>query len=141
MQHSKLALAAALAAASIVPGVALAMPIQNLPPQESQGAVTYRTGGIGQSEAAAMRQAEKSYPLSLEFAERAGPKNWFLANVEVTIKDQHGNTALQTFSDGPFLLARLPDGHYTVTATDNGKSETRQITVAAGKPDHLVFVW
>lgn len=141
MQHHRLALMAALVAASVLSGTALAIPIQNLPPEQTQGAVTYRTGGIGQSEAAEMRQAAKNYPLSLEFAERAGPKNWFLANVEVTIKDQHGNPALQTFADGPFLLARLPDGHYTVTAIDNGKSETRQITVAAGRPDHLVFLW
>jgi len=141
MQPRTLALAAALAAASMLSGAALAMPIRNLPPAETQGAVTYRTGGIGQSEAAAMRQAERNYPLSLEFAERAGPKNWFLANVEVTIKDQQGNTELRTFSDGPFLLARLPDGHYTVTATDNGRSETRHITVASGKPEHLMFMW
>ena len=141
MQQRRLALTAALVAASVFSGTALAIPIQNLPPEETQGAVTYRTGGIGQSEAAAMQQAEKNYPLSLEFAERAGPKNWFLANVEVTIKDQHGNPALRTFADGPYLLARLPDGRYTVTATDNGRSETRQITVAAGKPDHLFFLW
>jgi hypothetical protein len=142
MQHPRLALAAALAAASIVSiGSALAIPIRNLPPEETQGAVSYRTGGIGQSEAQAMRQAEPHYPLSLVFAERAGPKNWFLANVQVTIKDQHGNTALKTFSDGPILLARLPNGQYTVTATDNGRSETRHITVASGKPDRLVFLW
>jgi hypothetical protein len=141
MQPRTLALMAALAAVNAVSGTALAMPIQNLPPAETQGAVTYRTGGIGQSEAAAMRQAEPNYPLSLEFAERAGPKNWFLANVEVTIKNQQGNTELRTFSDGPFLLARLPNGQYTVTATDNGRSETRHVTIAAGKSEHLVFMW
>ncbi|HUH93348.1 MAG TPA: carboxypeptidase-like regulatory domain-containing protein [Casimicrobiaceae bacterium] len=141
MQPRRLALTAALVAANALTGAALAMPIRNLPPAETQGAVTYRTGGIGQSEAAAMRQAEPKYPLSLEFAERAGPKNWFLANVEVTIKDQHGNTELRTFSDGPFLLARLPNGDYTVTATDNGRSETRHVTIAAGKSEHLMFMW
>ena len=141
MQHRTFALAAAFAAANMLSGAALAIPIRNLPPEETQGAVTYRTGGIGHAEAAAMQQAEANYPLSLEFAERAGPKNWFLANVEVTIKDDHGKTELKTFADGPFLLARLPDGRYTVTATDNGKSETRHITVAAGKPEHLMFTW
>jgi hypothetical protein len=48
---------------------------------------------------------------------------------------------LRTFSDGPFLLAKLPDGKYTVTATENGKTETQHVTVAAGKPEHLVFAW
>ena len=140
MQPHRLA-PVALVAASALSAAALAMPVQNLPPAETQGAVTYRTGGIGQSEAAAMRQAERNYPLSLEFAERAGPKNWFLANVEVTIKDQHGNTVLQTFSDGPFLLAKLPAGRYTVTATDNGASQTRHVTIAKGTPERLFFDW
>jgi hypothetical protein len=135
-------LAAALAAATVVAsGIASAMPIQNLPPEETQGAVTYRTGGIGHEEATAMRRAEASYPLSLEFAARAEPRAWFLANVEVTIKDHRGDAMLKTYSDGPILLAKLPDGRYTVTATDDGKSETRQVSVAAGKPEKLVFVW
>jgi hypothetical protein len=134
--------AAALAASGLVAANAvLAMPIANLPPEETQGAVTYRTGGIGQSEAAAMKQAEKSYPLSLEFVATAEPRNWFLANVEVTIKDSKGETTLQTFSDGPLLLAKLPDGRYTITATEDGKSETRRVNVAAGKPERLVFEW
>jgi len=142
MRHPRLALAAALVAANMVStGTALAIPIQNLPPEETQGAVTYRTGGIGQSEAAAMREAEANYPLSLEFVERAGPKNWFLANVEVTIRDHRGTTELKTFSDGPILLAKLPPGRYTITATDNGKSETRHVTVGSGKPERLLFAW
>jgi hypothetical protein len=141
MQQS-LSLAAALAAVGLVAAnSALAIPIRNLPPEETQGAVTYRTGGIGQSEAAAMKQAENNYPLSLEFIAKAEPRNWFLANVEVTIKNSKGATALKTFSDGPMLLATLPDGRYIITATDNGKSETRRVNVAAGKPQHLVFEW
>src|ERR1700758_1211313 len=104
-------LAAALAAVTVVAsGVASAMPIQNLPPEETQGAVTYRTGGIGDEEATAMRRAEASYPLSLEFAGRSKPRHWFLANVEVANKDHRADTLRKTYSDGPCsLLRRLPE--------------------------------
>ena len=88
-----------------------------------------------------MRRAEASYPLSLEFVRRSEPHDWFLANVEVTIKDRHGDTMLKTYSDGPILLAKLPDGPYTVTATDDGKSETRQVSVTVAKPEKLIFEW
>ncbi len=142
MRHPTLTLAAALAATNLfATGTALAMPMSNLPPEETHSAVTYRTGGIGQAEASAMKSAEAQYPLSLEFVARAEPRNEYLANVEVTIKDDRGNVELKTFSDGPFVLAQLPNGRYTVTATDNGKSETRHVNVAAGKPEHLVFEW
>ena len=141
MQHRRLVPAAALAAASIVSGVALGTPNQNLPPRESQGSVIYRSGGIGEDEAAAMRRAANDYPLALEFAERIGPKNAFLADVEVTIKDERGNTRLHAFADGPFLLAKLPAGRYTVTAADNGDAQTRHVTLASGKQERLFFDW
>jgi len=143
MQHRRLTVAAAIVAANLVAiAPALATSMSNLPPEETEGAVTFRMGGIGSIEATAMRQAESRYPLSLEFAERAKPKDEFLANVEVTIKDHDGKTMLRTFSDGPFLLASLPDGNYTVTAVrEGGQAQTRQVTVASGTPEHLVFEW
>ena len=142
MKYPRLTLVAALAAASMLASdAALAMSMSNLPPEETQGAVTYRTGGIGLTEADAMRKAQSGYPLSLEFVRRSKPTDEFLANVDVTIKDHSGSTTLQTFSDGPFLLAKLPDGKYTVTATENGNTETRHVAVAAGKPQHVVFAW
>lgn len=145
MKHPKLMIAAAFAATNVIavaPALAMStMSMNNLPAERTQGQVTYRTGGIGEAEAAAMRHAEASYPLSLEFVQRAKPADEFLANVEVTIADHGGNTTLTTSSEGPFLLARLPDGRYTVKATENGKTETRQVTVASGKPEHIVFTW
>jgi len=142
MQHPKLTVAVVFAAANMfVIGPVLAMSMSNLPPEETQGAVTYRTGGVGETEATAMRQAESNYPLSLEFIQRAHPRNEFLAYVDVTIRDHAGNAMLNTYSDGPLLLAKLPEGSYTVTATDEGKTETQHVTLAAGKPQHLVFAW
>jgi hypothetical protein len=135
-------LAAALAASSVlVAGAAIGMTSANLPAERFQGSVAFLTGGIGQDEAAAMRTAEAQYPLSLEFIEHAQPRNEYLSDVSVTIRDRSGNDMLQAYTDGPFLLAKLPDGRYTVSATHAGKTETRHITVAANKPEQVVFSW
>jgi hypothetical protein len=115
--------------------------IDNLPAAKSQGDVTYVSGGVGRSEAKAFEHAEHRYPLSLEFVQHAKPRDEFLADVEVTIKDHKGNTELDTKVDGPFLLAKIPAGKYTVTAEDNGKTKISHVAVAAGKPEHLVFTW
>jgi hypothetical protein len=88
-----------------------------------------------------MRHAEANYPLALEFIAKDDPDNWFLADVRVTIKDGRGHAALDTYSDGPFLLAKLPDGRYTVTAAYDGKSQTRHIIVPARKAERFFFIW
>jgi hypothetical protein len=41
---------------------------KTLPPAQTQGAVTYVSGGIGQKEAQAFEAAARQYPLDLEFA-------------------------------------------------------------------------
>lgn len=145
MKHHPIVAAVSLASFTVViAGVALAMPmnrLNNLPPEENYGAVTYRTGGIGESEAKAMQQAESQYPLSLEFVEHARPRDEFLANVDVTIRDPAGTTTLRTVADGPFLLADLPDGRYTVIASEDGLQKVRHVTIASGKTEHVVIEW
>lgn len=113
----------------------------DLPPELTQGNVTYMSGGIGSDESQAMQQQESKFPLTLEFAARASPKDVYLAAINVTIQDQSGRTALQAISDGPFLLVQLPPGSYRVTADHDGSTQTRNVTIAAGKPQRLFFEW
>ena len=115
--------------------------MSQLPPEQKQGNVTYLSGGIGQEEAAAMRREESKFPLTLEFVKHAKPSAEYLTGVNVTIKDHQGKTVLNTVADGPFLLAKLPDGKYTVTADDFGQTKERSIVVAERKQGHIVFEW
>jgi hypothetical protein len=114
-----------------------------LPAERTQGQVTYITGGVGQEEAAAMRLQAQRFPLSLEFIKAAKPSAEFLSGVNVTIKDQQGKTVLSTVSDGPILLARIPPGRYTVTATaqDQVEAKQRNVVLAERKPERIVFQW
>jgi hypothetical protein len=112
-----------------------------LPPEQTQGAVSYVSGGIGKEEAQAFEMAAKQYPLSLEFAVKHAPRAEFTADVHVMVKDAQGKSVLDTRSDGPFLLAKLPAGHYTVTAEQHGQTLTKTTAVATHKPAHLTFMW
>jgi hypothetical protein len=112
-----------------------------LPPEQTQGAVSYVSGGFGKEEAQAFEMAAKQYPLSLEFAVKHTPRAEFTADVHVTVKDAQGKSVLDTRSDGPFLLAKLPTGHYTVTAEQHGQTLTKTAHVATHKPAHLMFLW
>jgi hypothetical protein len=111
-----------------------------LPPEQTQGLVTYRSGGVGQSEVQAFAAAAKHYPLTLEFATKHAPHAVFTANVHVTIQDTHGKCLLDTHSDGPFLLAKLPGGYYTVTAEQQGQRLTKTVRVLPTKPTHVLFL-
>lgn len=112
-----------------------------LPPQQKQGTISYVTGGIGVDEANAFKQAAAAYPLTLEFALRAKARDEFLSDIKVTIKDSAGRTRLETVSAGPFLLAKLPQGRYRVSAERHGVSKTDEVDINPGKHARIVFEW
>jgi hypothetical protein len=113
----------------------------DLPPEKTQGKVTYLSGGIGLDQQAAIKQAANEYPLELDFLENAEVRTVFTAGVQVTITDRTGEVVLDARSDGPFMLARLPDGQYTISADNTGRVETRRVTVERGKHRTVVFEW
>jgi hypothetical protein len=112
-----------------------------LPPEQTQGKVTYVSGGVGAEEAQAFEAAASQYPLALEFAIKHAPRAEFTANVHVIVTDTRGTRVLDTHSNGPFLLAKLPTGRYTVTAERHNETLTRTVQVANHKPAHVMFLW
>ena len=113
----------------------------DLPPEQTQGKVTYLSGGIGLDQQAAIKQAANEYPLELEFLESGEGHAVLTAGVQVTITDRTGKVVLDARSDGPFMLARLPDGQYTISAENTGRVETRRVIVERGKHRTVVFEW
>ncbi len=112
-----------------------------LPETQMQNNVTYITGGIGQDESSAMRSASRDYALEIVCVQKAIPRDEFLAAVKVRIVDAHGKVALDVVTDGPYLLANLPQGAYTITADSRGDIKTRKVRVGTGKHRKIVFVW
>ena len=112
-----------------------------LPPLKAQGEIQYVTGGLGEAEYVALRQAQCRFPLALEFIRRAADHDTYVADVDVVVIDDQGINVLAVRSDGPYLLAKLPDGDYTVRATYFGHTLERDVRVAATASARVAFVW
>ena len=124
----------ALALALALP--ALAVP---LPQPKTEHGIVYLSGGVGHEEALALQAAAKNYPLSLVFA--AGRHNDYLADVKVTLKDQHNKVLLDTVSGGPIMLLKVPPGRYAIAAQTEGKTLRRSVQVKAGAERQVVLHW
>ncbi|WP_237179495.1 carboxypeptidase-like regulatory domain-containing protein [Paraburkholderia sacchari] len=112
-----------------------------LPPAHHAGSVSYLSGGIGSDQSAAFKAAMSRYPLSLEFARQSANGNEYLANVPVKITDAHGQPLVSTRTDGPFMLVTLPNGHYVITASHDGKTVQRPVDIGKASHAHEAFVW
>ena len=112
----------------------------DLPRAHRSGPVTYLTGGIGHEEALAMKRAAQDYPLELVFVERKGRKESYLADMPVRIVDDKGKVVFEGQSEGPYFLARLPKGRYTVSTRWDAWSSSRPVTVGKER-QRVVFAW
>ncbi len=112
-----------------------------LPPEQKEGAVTFRSGGVGHDQAKAMEAMAKKYPLELEFIKKVGGHEGFLSGVDVSIMGKGGEEMLETKTEGPLLLARLPAGRYTVIAKNDDVKRERHIAVPAHGTKRVVIGW
>jgi len=110
--------------------------------EEISGNVTYITGGVGEAEAAVMRDMAKDYLLEVSFTQKQkGQPEEFLANVKVQIQDDQQNAVLDITTDGPFLLANLLDGDYLIIAEYNGEVKKKKVNVDFNKHQKIMFNW
>ena len=101
------------------------------------GPIAAMSGGIGDAEQAAIEDVAPGFALEIILAENGR----YLADIPVSIVDADGTEVLNVRTQGPFLLANLPDGRYRVTARDGASSMSREIDVTRGHHEKLVFDW
>jgi hypothetical protein len=140
MTHKKLVaaltgLAATAATAAIPPRYA-----ENLPEPRKAGPVTYITGGVETGEANAIKRAAQEYPLELVFVEKVGKREKPLEGMPVRITDDKGRVVFDGASEGPYFLARLPKGKYTVSTRWDAWSFSREVKIG-GHRERVVFAW
>lgn len=99
----------------------------DLQPQTTPGGIAWVSGGIGFDETHALKKIEGDYNLRLLFAVQG--TGAYLADIVVIVQDRQGQPLLEATAPGPRLLAQVPPGTYTVTATSGGATETRRISV------------
>ena len=135
MRYSKLVvMAILLGAASLVP-VANAIGDESV---QTAGRVTYVSGGVGTASLDRLSSLARDFNLKLVFALKSGD---YVSDVKVTIADAAGKQLLDTTSEGPWFLAKLPAGKYQIVATFAGNAEKRTVTVGAEKLRTVDFRW
>jgi hypothetical protein len=134
-----LASSCAMAASAAIPPAYL----KDLPPEQHQGVVDYITGGKSAAEADSVRRAAQDFPLELVFVEKDGATQEQIYDNPVVIRDAIGNVVFAGRTDGPYFIARLPAGQYTVTTHWDSWSFTRPVTIGAGPDERqrVVFEW
>ena len=120
-----------LLAAAAALSVATTARADSLPPAVHAGSASYVSGGIGKTEADAMRQARSEFPLMLMMSQSNGGN--FVADVDLRIVSASGQAVLHSANAGPIVLVQVPDGRYQIAARFEGKTLTRDVDVASAK--------
>ena len=105
-------------------------------PVETAQGIKFYNGGVGIGERAKMPQL---YPLKIVLATSSG---LYLNDARITIRDKGGREVLSVRADnGPWLVADVPAGSYTVEAVLEGKAKKASVSVASGKKQTAIFTW
>lgn len=112
----------------------------SLPPVQSQGQIEFLTGGIGLDESRAILLEGGKWPLMLELAKASTPRAAYISNVQIIIKDISNSIVLETITDGPYLLAKLPQGKYSLEATYDGKTLHQDFILQQGHKK-ITLLW
>jgi hypothetical protein len=121
----------------VVPPPTRDMATGDIPVEEDHG-VAYITGGVGQDEATAIRELASGYNMRATFTTRSGE---YLSGVNVQVLKVDGATVFAATSDGPYLFARLPQGHYRVIASVDGAQRSRDVYIPARGGVRFTLVW
>jgi hypothetical protein len=100
--------------------------------------IAYVSGGVGQDEADAMRAVRADYSMRATFATASGT---YLSDVAVRVENADGSTLFTTRSDGPFLYAKLPAGHYRLIATSDRIERARSIDIPRHGSVSITLTW
>lgn len=105
---------------------------------QTAGQVSFVSGGVGTESLDQLAAISSQFNLKLVFALKSGE---YLSGVQVAISDAKGQSILDTLSEGPWLLAKLPAGNYRIVAIVAGKTEIRQVAVDGAKLKTVDFRW
>lgn len=105
------------------------------PMTQHQGAATLLSGGVTLDESMQMRRMMSQYPMRIVMS---APNGDYEIADSLTIL-RNGEVVAQLSEAGPYVLADLAPGRYTVQASFAGVSQTRAVSVGGGGTTlHLV---
>lgn len=99
--------------------------------------VAYITGGIGADERTQLEEVRKNYNLTLLSANMKGE---LTGETFIVIKDAAGNEIVNAVA-GPMFFAQLPEGKYTLEATNEGLARSQKFTIKGSSKKHIHLSW
>ena len=120
------------------PGAPAADAPDSSPRVVEQNGVSFTSGGAGREEQGAMDQIQGRYNLRVTMATNTGQ---YTSPSELRIEDHGGRALVSTQPEGPIFLAKMPPGEYTVSATAEGTTQTRKVSVPATGQAPVTFTW
>ncbi len=105
---------------------------------QAASGVSYVYGGVGDDSIERLNSLAGGFNLKLVFALNSGN---YVSGVRVAIADAAGKTVLDTTSEGPWFLVKVPAGNYQVVATFAGNAVKRQVAVGSAASRTVDFRW
>ena len=127
-----------VAAVVLALGLTARVRAQDSPRVQTQGGVTFTTGGVGTDERAAIEAISSQFNLKITMATKTGH---FEGDAGVRIVDAEGHTALDAKTDGPLFYAHLAPGTYKVIVNRKGKDVQETAHVTDKGQAQLQFTW
>lgn len=95
------------------------------------------SGGVGEGERAQLAERARDHNLKLVFTMTTGS---YLAEVPFQI-ERGGKLIAEDMAQGPWAFVKLPPGSYTVKATYEGRTQSKQVTLPRTGQKSLSFAW
>ena len=100
--------------------------------------IPYASGGIGLESRQALLAKQGDYNLMVTLARRDGH---YLGGATIAIRDRTGKTVLEIEAEGPWILAKLPPGIYTVDAKVGSAARSSRVAIAAKGLKRVRLIW
>lgn len=105
---------------------------------QTSPSATAISGGVSVNARDNLRQHERDANVKMVFALETGN---YVSDVHVKVVDGRGKVVIDDVSNGPWVLAQLPPGNYTATATYNGKAVSHRFNVGKSGMKTAQFRW
>lgn len=100
----------------------------------------FLAGGVGIDAQQRLNRHAKDNDYNMKLVFALNPGN-YVADVDVVLKDERGNTLVRQLVDGPLFMAKVPKGAYTIEATYKDKTHVRKLHVGRHGLTTSHFYW
>ena len=111
-------------------GALAGVPIATAAPLPQAQAPMAISGGVTEEERERLSAMVQEYNLKVVLATRSGA---YLADVAIVVRDGSGQPVVDAKADGPWVLARLPAGRYSIEGSANGTTVRKSVTLGAAQ--------